>query len=146
MPVCIGQPTCLVFNFWNCFSRHISCIFVIFFETNLFLLSHRQVLVLKIGGTALIGGFPVGLMKRKPLFLEENCENWGKLVKPAEICKEHQELKNKMCTSLMLIKFFNLSFCIVKSITPNSSKNPPNCVSYSQTLLLMGTGRTCCRS
>ena len=53
---------------------------MIFFETNLFLLSHRQVLVLKIGGTALIGGFPVGLMKRKPLFLEENCENSGKLL------------------------------------------------------------------
>ena len=45
---------------------------MIFFETNLFLLSHRQVLVLKIGGTALIGGFSVGLMKRKPSFLEEN--------------------------------------------------------------------------
>ena len=44
-------------------------------ETNLFLLSHRQVLVLKIGGTALMGGFSVGLKKRKPLFLEENCEN-----------------------------------------------------------------------
>ena len=49
--------------------------FVIFYETNLFLLSHRHVLVLKIGGTALMGGFPVGLMKRKPLFLEENCKN-----------------------------------------------------------------------
>ena len=27
-----------------------------------------------------MGGFPVGLMKRKPLFLEENRENSGKLL------------------------------------------------------------------
>ena len=60
---------------WTVFTDPFPAFFVILFETNLFLLSHRQVLVLKIGGTAFIGGFPVGLMKRKPLFLEENCEN-----------------------------------------------------------------------
>ena len=59
---------------WTVFTDSFPAFFVILFETNLFLLSHRQVLVLKIGGTALIGGFSVGLMKRKPLFLEENCE------------------------------------------------------------------------
>ena len=46
------SPAC-----WNCFFRHISCIFVIFFETNLFLLSHGLVLALKIGRTALNRGF-----------------------------------------------------------------------------------------
>ena len=57
---------------------------MIFYETNLFLLSHRQVLVLKIGGTALIGGFSVGLMKRKPLFLEDNCEKLRKTASESE--------------------------------------------------------------
>ena len=38
------------------------------------------------------------------------------------------------------------SSCSLKTLLMLSCNPPPNCVSYSQTLLLMGTGRTCCRS